>query len=324
MKKTICFSLPCYNEKDNVVPLAEAIMTICSEQLPEYNYILQFIDNCSTDGTRGLLQGLCAKYPQVRAIFNARNFPMTSGEYGILQTEGDCTIAIPTDFQVPLEVIPELVKKWEDGAKIVCLVKASSEEKKSMWSIRQLFYRLSDKLSDSKVVRNYNGCGLYDKRFLDICRKIDDPVPSVMSLVSTLGWNIEELPYAEKKRRTGKSKNNFFTLFDIAILRFITSSNMGPRIATLVGLLLSVFSVLVGCVYFVLKLLYWDQFPVGMFPLIFGVFFIGGVQLFFIGLIGEYVIKVNTRVMRRPLVVEDFRLNFDEKNKEEDEKDVTL
>lgn len=316
-KKTICFSLPCYNEKDNVVPLAESIMSICQKELPDYNYILQFIDNCSTDGTKGLLEGLCAKYSQIRVIFNARNFPLTSGFYGILQTEGDCTIAIPTDFQVPLDVIPQLIKKWEAGAKIVCLIKESTQEKKIMWNIRQLFYKLSQKFSDSKVIPNYNGAGLYDKQFLDICRKINDPVASLAQMVSTLGWNVEELAYKEHKRRHGKSKNNFFTLFDIAILRFTNSSNLGPRIATLGGFFLSILSLVIGIIYFILKLLYWEQFPVGIFPLIFGVFFIGGAQLFFTGLVGEYVIKVNTRIMNRPLVVEEKRLGFDNNCEEE-------
>ncbi|MEG2288063.1 MAG: glycosyltransferase family 2 protein, partial [Ruthenibacterium sp.] len=219
-KKSICFSIPCYNEKENIVPMAQRLLAVCEEQLSAYDCTIQFIDNCSTDGTRDLLRGLCAKYPRVRAILNARNFPETSGYYGMTQAVADATIAIPCDFQVSLDMVPKMVHEWENGAKIVCLVKKTSEENSLMWGIRQLFYKLSNQFSDTEVIRNYSGNGLYDRSFLDICRKIDDPVVTFCTMVVQLGYNIVKMPYEEKKRRKGRSKNNVFSLLQTAIMRF--------------------------------------------------------------------------------------------------------
>lgn len=310
-KKTVCMSIPCYNEVDNVVPMAEGLMELFRDKLPQYQLRIQFIDNASNDGTVLKLRMLCQKYPQVRAILNAKNFPMTSGYYGMLQAEGDCTIAIPCDFQVPLDLIPELIKKWENGAKIVCLVKKGAEESGFMWKVRQLFYKLSNSFSDTTMIRNYNGCGLYDKTFMDLCRSIDDPVASFLQIVSTLGYDIETLEYVHEKRKSGKSKNNFLSLLNIAINRFTNASTVGPRIATIGGFVVGVICFLIGVIYLILKLIFWNNFVAGMAPILIGVFFMGAIQLFFIGLQGEYVMKANQRLMNRPLVVERERLNFE-------------
>lgn len=312
-KKTVCFSIPCYNEKDNVVPIAEGILHLFEHELQQYDCIVQFIDNNSTDGTRGLLKGLCAKYPNVRAILNARNFPMTSGYWGIINTSGDCTIAIPCDFQVPLEFIPEMLNKWENGAKIVCLTKQSSPESRLMWTARKLFYKITNQLSSVDVLKGFSGCGLYDKSFVDVCRKIDDPVVNFQQIVLSLGFDMETLPYDEVRRKTGKSKNNFWSLLDIAINRFISTSTSGPRIATISGFILAIISFLVGVFYLVRKILFWNNYTAGMTPVLLGVFFIGAMQLFFVGLIGEYIMKINIRLMHRPLVVEAERINFPNK-----------
>lgn len=309
-KKIVCMSIPCYNEVGNVEPMAEGLMELFREKLPQYQLRIQFIDNASNDGTVAKLKMLCKKYPQVRAILNAKNFPMTSGYYGMLQTEGDCTISIPCDFQVPLSMIPELITRWENGAKIVCLVKKSADESGLMWQVRQLFYKLSNSFSDTVMIRNFNGCGLFDKTFMDLCRSIDDPVVSFLQIVSTLGYDIEKVEYVHAKRKSGKSKNNLLSLLNMAITRFTNSSNIGPRIATVGGFLVGVVSFLVGVVYLILKLIFWDIFPAGTAPILIGVFFMGAVQLFFIGLLGEYVTKANQRLMNRPLVVERERLNF--------------
>lgn len=309
-KKIVCMSIPCYNEVNNVEPMAEGLMELFEKELPQYQLRIQFIDNASNDGTVGKLRALCEKYPQVRAILNAKNFPMTSGYYGMLQTEGDCTIAIPCDFQVPLTTVLELIKKWENGAKIVCLVKKQAEESGLMWQVRQLFYKLSNKFSETTMIRNYNGCGLYDKSFMDLCRSIDDPVASFLQIVSTLGYDVEMVEYVHAKRKSGKSKNNFGSLLNIAINRFTNSSSIGPRFATIGGFLVGIVSFLIGVFYLILKLIFWDNFAAGMAPILIGVFFMGAVQLFFIGLLGEYVTKANQRLMKRPLVVERERLNF--------------
>lgn len=318
-KKTICFSLACYNEKDNIEKLAGDLLEICKNELQEYRCILQFIDNCSNDGTREKIRKLCEEHAEIRAILNAKNFPLTSGYYNIMQTEGTCTIALPCDFQVPLQLIPNLVKSWENGAKIVCLVKKSSEESKIMYRVRKLFYKLSNAASDTEILAGFSGYGLYDKAFLDICRSIDDSEVSFAQMVSTLGYDIDKLTYREQKRKHGKSKNTLWSLFDIAILRFTNSSNIGPRIATLAGFALGLISILIGLVYLILKIIFWESFSMGVAPLVFGVFFMGGIQLFFTGLIGEYVIKVNKRLMKRPLVVELERLNFEKSEGDEEE-----
>ena len=309
-EKYVCISIPCFNEVENVGPIAEQIIDMFEQTLPQYRFCIQFIDNNSNDGTQEKLRQICLLHPQVRVILNAKNFPMTSGYYGMLQTDGDCTISIPCDFQVPLSTIPKMLEKWENGAKIVCLVKKGADEFGVMWKIRQLFYKISDKFSEITIIKNYNGCGLYDKAFLDLCREINDPVVSFLQIVSTLGYDIEYLEYMHEKRRSGKSKNNIFALLNMAITRFTNSSTIGPRIATIFGFLIGCISFIIGLVYLILKLLFWDRFDAGMAPIIIGVFFMGAIQLFFIGLLGEYVMKANKRLMRRPLVVERERINF--------------
>jgi polyisoprenyl-phosphate glycosyltransferase len=322
-KKIVCLSIPCYNEKDNVVPMAEAVIQMFETELTQYDYIVQFIDNCSTDGTTQLLRELCRKNNKVRAILNARNFPKTSGYYGIMQSQGDCTIALPCDFQVPLNLIPQMLDKWENGSKIVCLMKTSSKENKLMWRVRKLFYYLSNRFSDTEILRGFTGSGLYDARFLDICRAIDDPVVSFTQMIVTLGYDIGYIYFQEQMRNAGKSKHSIFSLIDLAITRFINSSSVAPRYATLIGFFLAIISFLIGIVYLILKLIFWNQFPAGMVPVLLGVFFLGSIQLFFIGLIGEYVIIVNTRLMKRPLVVERERLNFSS-NESESESDLSI
>lgn len=310
-KKCIGISVPCYNEAQNVVPMAEGLVRLFEEDFPQYDYVVQFIDNCSTDGTRELLRGICKKHPKVRAILNVKNFPATSGYYGLLQAGGDCTIAIPCDFQVPLDTIPQMIAEWENGSKIVALVKKSSEEKKGMWGIRQLYYKLANKFSDVEIIRNFTGCGLFDKDFLDICRSIKDPAVSFMQQVSTYGYNMVKLPYVHANRKSGKSKNSLWQLLNLAVTRFTNASTLGPRIATIFGFLAAVICILVGLVYLVLKLMFWDMFPAGTAPMLIGMFFLGAIQLFFIGLVGEYVVKANIRLMNQPLVVEEERINFD-------------
>ena len=310
-KKTVCFSIPCYNELENVEPMALHLIQMFSESLTQYRLRIQFIDNNSNDGTQERLRDLCSRFQQVRVILNARNFPMTSGYYGMLQAEGDCIITIPSDFQVPLDVIPELLKKWENGAKIVCLIKKNAEESGLMWRTRQLFYRLSDHLSDVTMIPNYNGCGLYDKSFMDVCRGIDDPVVSFLQIVPTLGYDIAYQEYTHLKRRSGRSKNTFISLLNLAITRFTNSSVIGPRIATIGGFVIGSLSFIVGMIYLILKLIYWDLFMAGVAPIMIGVFFMGSVQLFFIGLLGEYILKANQRLMKRPMVIERERINFE-------------
>lgn len=310
--KKVFVSVPCYNEVDNVRPMAEELINLFDTQLSHYALTIQFIDNNSNDGTQDALRKLCKEYPQVRAILNAKNFPLTSGYYNLTQVQGDCAIAIPCDFQVPLDTIPQLLDRWEKGAKIVCLTKKSAEESGAMWQIRQLFYQITNSFSDIHLIRNFTGCGLYDKSFLDVCRKIDDPLISFTQIVATLGYDIETIEYVHEKRKRGRSKNNVFSLFDIAFRRFTSISTHAPRIATYGGMIISAISFIIGCIYLVFKLLFWDNFAAGVAPVLIGVFFMGSIQLFFIGMLGEYIMQINQRLMRRPLVIVKEKINFND------------
>jgi len=313
-RKEIAVCIPCYNEEENVIPLAEALIALFESQLPNYRYNIQFIDNCSTDQTRKLLRKLCDKYTQVRAIFNAKNFPATSGYYGLMQAQGDCVISIPADFQVPLELIPQMVRQWETGVRIVCLIKSSSQESGIMWHIRQIYYRIYKKYSEGDVLTNFTGSGLYDREFLEICKRVNDPAVSFFQEIISFGYKIEKISYVQPKRKAGHSKHNLWSLIDVGLSRFLNASMMAPRIATLAGVSISILSFIIGLVYLVLKLVFWEQFSAGVVPVVIGVFFIGAVQLFFIGLLGEYIMKINKRVMRYPLVVEETRINFDKES----------
>lgn len=314
MKKAVAFCIPCYNEEANIVPMTEQLIKIMEDAFPQYDYNIQFIDNCSTDDTRKKIREQCNQYPQVRAIFNAKNFPMTSGYHGILSAQGDCVISIPADFQVPLEKIPEMIAAWEDGSKIVCLQKESTKSGKKMWYVRQVYYKLAESFSEGKVLKNFTGSGLYDKSFLDVCRATNTTVPNFMQMIQTYGFHITSVFYQEQKRRTGKSKNNFFTLLDIALNRFTSTSSMAPKLAVYTGFFLSLISALIGLIYLILKLIFWDRFVAGMAPVLVGVFFMGALQLFFIGLIGQYIMRIDKRSMDAPLVVEEERINFRKEN----------
>jgi len=309
-KKRICFSLPCFNEIENVRELALQIMSICDTELPAYDYTLQFIDNCSTDGTQEELEKLCAEYPCIRVVFNARNFKDTSGYYGLMQTDGDCSIVLPTDFQVPLAIIPGLVHQWESGRKIVCAVKPKSKENVIMRGFRELYYSLIRRFSNVEQISNFTGAGLYDREFLDFCRSLNDPSPSMRGIVAEFGYDVGFLPYVEEKRRHGKSKNNFFSLFDLAMKNFTTYTSVIPRMATFSGAIIGFFSFLIALYYLIMKLRFWNTFQAGMAPLVVGLFFFSGMILIFIGLLGEYMLSINTRIIARPLVIERKRVGF--------------
>lgn len=318
--KKVSVSLPCYNEEGNVRALAQAIIQQFEDNLPEYDYELQFIDNCSTDGTRQILEKLCQENPQhIKAIFNSRNFgPNASSYYGLMQTTGDCSIPMATDFQTPPELIPTLVREWEKGAKVVCAIRTGSKENWGMRTIRKLYYKLIDKFSDIEQLSGFTGFGCYDRKFLDICRKIDDPLPSFRGMVAEFGYKMVLVPFEQPKRKSGKSKNNFYTLFDIAMKNFTMYTKVGLRCATLLGFLIAGLSVLIGLVYLVMKCIWWSSFQAGIAPVLIGMFFLGAVQLVFIGFLGEYVMNINLRIMKRPLVIEERRLNFEEQEQREE------
>lgn len=310
--KKISIMIPCYNEEENVVPISEAVVRELTDSLPEYDYEILFIDNDSKDNTRPLLREICKKNPKIKAIFNVKNFgQFNSPYYGMLQTTGDCTICMCCDFQDPVEMIPKLVHEWENGYKIVCAIKTTSKENKIMRFLRTCYYKLIRKMSDVEQIEHFTGFGLYDKSFIEVLRNLKDPSPFLRGIVAELGYRRKDIPYEQAKRRAGKTHNNFYTLYDAAMLSFTSYTKIGLRLATFCGVGVGIVSFLVGMVYLILKLIMWDNFPMGMAPVLIGMCFLGSVQLFFIGLLGEYVLNINTRVMNRPLVIEEERLNFD-------------
>lgn len=308
----ISIMIPCYNEEGNVRPICEAVRNTIRTELPEYEYELLFIDNKSKDGTRTILRELCKEDPCVKAIFNIQNFGQNNSPYyGLCQTTGDCTILICADFQDPIEMIPVMVHKWEQGHKVISMVKTSSKENRFIYFMRSVYYKTIKAMSDIRQIEHFTGFGLYDKQFIDVLRSLSDSTPFLRGVVAEYAPDHLEIPYEQQKRREGKTHNNFFSLFDIAMLSFTSYTKGGLRLATLGGFAISGISFLIALFYLVQKLLYWDQFIAGNVPILIGVFFLGGIQLSFIGLLGEYIMSINTRVMNRPLVIEEERINFD-------------
>ena len=309
--KKISIMVPCYNEEENVVPLSEALIAMFEKDLPQYDYEILFIDNDSRDTTRVKLRALCENNKKIKAIFNAKNFgQFNSPYYGILQTEGDCTIPVCADFQDPIDVIPRLVAEWEKGYKIVCAVKTSSKENPVMYFLRSCYYKMIKKMSSVDQIEHFTGFGLYDKSFVQVLRDLKDPIPFIRGIVGELGFKRTEIEYTQAQRRAGKTHNNFYTLYDAAMLSFTSYTKIGLRIATFLGAACAGLSVIVAIIYFILKLIYWNRFQAGMVPLIILVSLTSSLQLFFIGLLGEYIFSMNKRLMNRPLVVEEERLNF--------------
>lgn len=310
--KKISIVVPCYNEELNVKPLSDAIDKVFAADLGgRYDYDVIFIDNDSKDNTRAVLREICTGSKHLKAIFNAKNFgQFNSPYYGMLQTDGDATILIAADFQDPVEMIPKFVAAWEEGYKIAIGIKESSQENALMYKLRSLYYKIVKKFSAVEQIEHFTGFGLYDKDFIEVLKNLDDPTPFLRGIVAELGFKRKEIPYEQPKRRAGKTSNNFYSLYDAAMLSVTSYTKIGLRIATFVGAILSALAFLIGIVYLVLKLIYWDRFPAGTAPMLIGMLFIGAVQIFFIGFIGEYILTINQRVMKRPLVVEEERINF--------------
>lgn len=309
--KKISVMIPCYNEEENVVPMADAVTNIMETELSRYDYELIFIDNCSQDHTRDLLRVICQKHPKVKAILNAKNFgQFNSPFYGMCQTTGDCTITLCCDFQDPVELLPTFVEKWEQGYKIVSGIKKTSKENPILRALRTLYYKMIKKMSSVEQIEHFTGFGLYDRSFIEVLKKLDDPTPFLRGIVAELGYKRCDVPYEQQRRRAGKTHNNFFTLYDAAMLSVTSYTKIGLRIATISGFVLSAVSILIAVVYTIMKLCMWDSFPAGIAPILIGVFVFGSVQLFFIGFLGEYIMSINTRVMHRPLVIEEERINF--------------
>lgn len=308
--KLISVVTPCYNEEENVEDIYQRVRNVFAA-LPGHRYEHVFIDNASTDRTVEIVKGIIAKDNNVRLIVNARNFGhLRSPYYAWMQVHGDAVISIAADLQEPPELIPKFIEAWERGYKIVAAVRMGSKDSAVMHLIRKLYYRFVARISEAKLIRDFNGFGLYDKKFIDILRSLHDPYPYVRGLVAEVGFDVAEIPYTHPSRHRGISKNNFYVLYDMAMLGITSHSKVPLRIATIAGFLLSLLSLTVSFVFLMMKLLFWDKFAVGMAPILIGLFFFSSIQLFFIGLLGEYIAAIHTQVLNRPLVVEKERVNF--------------
>lgn len=310
-RKHICVLAPCYNEVENVRELAGAIDEVFAAE-PGYDHSILFIDNASTDGTQDLLREMAAESPHIRAIFNARNFGhIRSPYYGLLQAPGDACIFMASDFQDPPAMLHQFLRKWEEGFKVVVGVKTESEESGLMYALRSFYYGLVGRISEVELMQHVTGFGLYDRAVLEILRKIDDPYPYFRGLIAEIGLSIHKIPFRQPQRKRGLTKNNFYSLYDMAMLGITNHSRVPLRVATISGFLLAGLSLFVAFAYLVAKLAFWNQFSLGVAPILIGIFFFGAVQLFFIGIIGEYVGAILTQVQKRPLVIEKERLNFE-------------
>lgn len=310
--KKISVMLPTYNEEKNVREIYQAIKNVFIKDLPDYDYEILFIDNKSRDLTRSILRQICSEDKHVKAIFNIANFgQFNSPFYAMCQCTGDCVVSMCSDFQDPPEYIPQMVKAWEKGNKVICMIKTSSKENPIMYFFRSCYYYLIKKMSNIEQISHFTGFGLYDISFVKILAKLNDSTPYIKGIISEYAPDHVEILYVQQKRKAGKSKNNFFSLYDYAMLSFTSYTKGGLRIATFVGILISALSFILSMIYLVMKLLMWDEFIAGNAPALIGSFFLGGIQLIFLGLLGEYVMSMNTRVINKPLVVEEERLNFE-------------
>ena len=300
---------PTFNEEENIEKLCLGIKVEMEKLKIDYEHIV--IDNCSTDKTINVLKSICTKDKNVKVIVNTKNFGhIKSPFYGILQSSGDACILMASDFQDPLELISKYIQKWKSGSKIVLGKKISSEENSLIFSVRKIFYKFLNKISETKLTENTTGSGIFDKSIINQLRNISDPYPYLRGLLNELGVEIDIVEFNQPKRKLGKTKNNIFTLYDIGMLGIIKHSRAPLRFVTFLGFLLSFFSLLTALIYFIYKLVFWNSFEVGIAPLVIGIFGFASVQVLLLGIIGEYVGILLIHVRNLPLVIEKERINF--------------
>jgi polyisoprenyl-phosphate glycosyltransferase len=308
--KHISVITPCYNEEANVRELYLQVKQVFTS-LEGCTYEHIFIDNASRDRTVEVLKELAREDPSVKVIVNARNFGHIRSPYhAVLQAKGDAVITMAADLQDPPAMIRDFIHKWEEGYKIVIGVKAAAEESKLMYSIRSFYYRLVRKLADVELVNNFTGFGLYDRRVIDILKQFNDPYPYFRGQIADIGFEMYQIPYMQPRRKFGITKNNFYRLYDLAMLGIVNHSKIPLRMATFLGFAMSLMSLLAAVGYLVAKLIFWDWLQAGVAPMLISMFFFSSVQLFFIGIIGEYIGAIHTQVQKRPLVIEKERINF--------------
>jgi glycosyltransferase involved in cell wall biosynthesis len=310
--KKISILIPTYNEEGNIEAICKAVIDILLKELSYYDYEIIIIDNCSTDNTRPLIRKLCAQNPKIKAIFNTKNFGFPNSSYhGLCQMSGDCIIPIVADFQTPLNLLPSFVREWEAGYKLVIGIKTSSKESKFMWLVRTIYYKLLRTMSsESQLISHFMGYGLYDKRIIEILRESKDPLPFFKGILLSSGYKRKEVFYEQPERKSGKSSYSLMTYYNEAMLAFTSYPNIVLRTLTIISFLCSALSLMTAFGYLIYKLLFWDKFLTGTMPVLLGIFFFGSLQLFFIGFLSEYIMAINTRIMNRPLAIEEERINF--------------
>ena len=300
----------CYNEESNLGELVRRVFAV-AEKFPGYEWEYILIDNCSTDRSQEILRAMATQDKRIKVIFNTRNFGhIRSPYYGMLQAYGDAMIYLASDLQDPPETIEKFIPLWEQGWKVVAAIKNQSEESPFFFMARKAYYHLIASLTDLDLLKNFTGFGLYDQVVVDHLRKLEDPYPYHRGIISQLGYAVAEVPFVQARRQRGFTKNNFHTLYDIAMLGFTSNTKVPLRLATMFGFSTSLLSFFSGMFYLLMKIFYWHEFAVGLAPVVVGLFFLGSVQLFFIGVVGEYIGAIHTKVTKRPLVVERERINF--------------
>lgn len=309
--KTVTVVIPTYNEEANIENAYNRVKKVFETTLVNYAFNILFIDNASKDKSREIIRELAVKDSRVQAIFNATNFGFSkSSFYGLSQAEGDCAVMMYADMQDPPEVIPEFVKKWEEGYKVVAGIKSKSKENPIMYAIRGLYYKFIDKISETEHIKQFDGFGLYDASFVKVLRELKDPLPYLRGLVAEIGPERAYVEYEQDTRKAGKTSFNFMRYYDVAMLGITSSSKAILRLATFVGMILSVICFIIAIATFVLKIMYWDYYEVGTAAIIIGIFFVGGIQTFFLGFLGEYIVNINIRTMNHPVVIEGERINM--------------
>ncbi len=309
--KTVTIASPCFNEEENVEELYHRVRKVML-QIGHYKYEHLFIDNSSTDNTVAILRRLAARDPNLKVIVNARNFgQVRSPMHALTQARGDAVIGMASDFQDPPELIPQLIEKWEEGYSMVLCIKTTSRENSLMFWLRTVYYRTVQRISEVRTFQHFTGFGLYDRKVIDIVARMKDPYPYFRGLMAEIGLPYYELPFDQPRRARGITKNNFFSLYDLAMLGVTNMSKVPLRIVTFTGFATALLSIIAAFVYLVYKLLFWHSFEVGLAPLIIGLFFLGSVQMLSMGIIGEYVGSIHTYVQNRPYVIEQERINFE-------------
>jgi len=308
----VCIMVPCFNEQDNVEPLYQRVREVMAG-IHEVRFEILFIDNASTDQTQERLRKLAADDRRVKVIFNVRNFGvLRSPLHALFQASGDAVVPMACDLQDPPELLTDFVRLWRSGFKVVAAIKPASRESAIMFKIRRAYYRALNAISEAPLIENFTGYGLYDREVIEVLRGIPDRRPYVRGLIAELGYARAEIPFVQPKRERGRTKNNLYALYDVAMTGLTSHSRFPLRLATMAGFILGTLSLLIALIYLAVKLMYWNSFALGQAPLLIGVFFFGSVQLFFIGILGEYIGAIHSQVHPRPWVIERERLNFDE------------